>query len=219
MKIDKIKTINLDNIKYSHDNKKILYENLTKKIEIGKINFIIGANGIGKTTLFKIILNLFDLDTGDIKVNDTSIKEIDLESYRQHFLYTSQEPFIMKGTIFENIILNKSINQEDLIEILKKYNLYSRVNKLGGLDKKVSSGGKELSGGEKKVIEIIRFLLNDSQLILMDEPQANIDQELKKILADIVEQFNQSGVTFIIISHQEFDFKNENMKNLHVVQL
>jgi ABC-type bacteriocin/lantibiotic exporter with double-glycine peptidase domain len=89
LKIDKIKTINLDNIKYSHDNKKILYENLTKKIEIGKINFIVGANGIGKTTLFKIILNLFDLDTGDIKVNDTSIKEIDLESYRQHFLYTS----------------------------------------------------------------------------------------------------------------------------------
>ncbi|MDR2616760.1 MAG: ABC transporter ATP-binding protein/permease [Endomicrobium sp.] len=219
LKIDKIKTINLDNIKYSHDNKKILYENLTKKIEIGKINFIVGANGIGKTTLFKIILNLFDLDTGDIKVNDTSIKEIDLESYRQHFLYTSQEPFIMKGTIFENIVLNKSINQEDLIEILKKYNLYSRVNKLGGLDKNVSSGGKELSGGEKQVIEIIRFLLNDSQMILMDEPQANVDQELKKILADIIEQFNQSGVTFIIISHQEFDFKNENTKNRHVVQL
>jgi ABC-type bacteriocin/lantibiotic exporter with double-glycine peptidase domain len=219
LKIDKIKTINLDNIKYFHDNKKILYENLTKKIEIGKINFIVGANGIGKTTLFKIILNLFDLDTGDIKVNDTSIKEIDLESYRQHFLYTSQEPFIMKGTIFENIVLNKSVNQEDLIEILKKYHLYSKVNKLGGLDKKVSSGGKELSGGEKQVIEIIRFLLTDSQIILMDEPQANVDQELKEILADIIEHFNQSGVTFIIISHQEFGFKNENTKNRHVVQL
>jgi ABC-type transport system involved in cytochrome bd biosynthesis fused ATPase/permease subunit len=125
----------------------------------------------------------------------------------------------MKGTIFENIVLNKSINQEDLIEILKKYNLYSRVNNLGGLDKNVSSGGKELSGGEKQVIEIIRFLLNDSQMILMDEPQANIDQELKEILADIIEQFNQSGVTFIIISHQEFDFKNENTKNRHIVQL
>jgi ABC-type bacteriocin/lantibiotic exporter with double-glycine peptidase domain len=219
LKIEKIKTINLDNIKYSHDNKKILYENLTKKIEMGKVNFIIGANGIGKTTLFKIILKLFDLDTGDIKVNDTSIEEIDLESYRQHFLYISQELFIMKGTVFENIILNKSINQEDLIEILKKYNLYSRVNKLGGLDKNVSSGGKELSGGEKQVIEIIRFLLNDSQIILMDEPQANIDKELKKILADIIEQFNQSGVTFIIISHQEFDFRNENTQNLHIIQL
>jgi ABC-type bacteriocin/lantibiotic exporter with double-glycine peptidase domain len=219
LKIDKIKTINVDNIKYSHDNKKILYENLTKRIEIGKINFIIGANGIGKTTLFKIILNLFDLDTGDIKVNDTSIKDIDLESYRQHFLYTSQEPFIMKGTVFENIVLNKSINQEDLIEMLKKYNLYSRVNKLGGLDKKVSSSGKELSGGEKQVIEIIRFLLNDAQVVLMDEPQANIDQELKEILAGIIEHFNESGVTFIIISHQQFDFKNENAKNRHILHL
>ncbi|MDR1473272.1 MAG: ABC transporter ATP-binding protein, partial [Lactobacillales bacterium] len=61
----------------------------------------------------------------------------------------------MKGTILENIVLNKSITQEDLIRILKKYNLYGRVNKLGGLDKKVSSGGKELSGGEKQIIEII----------------------------------------------------------------
>ncbi|MDR1418128.1 MAG: ABC transporter ATP-binding protein, partial [Endomicrobium sp.] len=83
----------------------------------------------------------------------------------------------------------------------------------------VSSGGKELSGGEKQIIEIIRLLLNDSQIILMDEPQANIDRELKEILADIIEQFNKSGVTFMIISHQEFGFKNENMKNLHILQL
>jgi ABC-type bacteriocin/lantibiotic exporter with double-glycine peptidase domain len=148
------------------------------------------------------------LERGDVRVNDIAIKDVHLDSYRKQFFYVPQQPFIIDGTIYENIVLDKKISKDDLIKILIQNNLQERIEKLGGLDKQLSAGGKELSGGERQFIELLRVILSENKIVLLDEPHASMDQHVKSILAKTIDDMNKKGITFVIVSHNELDLNN-----------
>jgi ATP-binding cassette subfamily B protein len=213
--LDSIRTISFDKISYRNNKSdKILYNDFSGTIEMGKINFIAGHNGSGKTTLLKAILKFCNLEQGDIQVNDTDIKDVHLDSYRKQFFYVPQQPFIIDGTIYENIVLDKNISKDDLQKILTQNNLQDRIEKLGGLDKQLSAGGKELSGGEKQFIELLRVMLSENKIVLLDEPHANMDQQVKNILTQTIDDMNKKGITFVIVSHNEL-----NLNNCHKIKI
>jgi ATP-binding cassette subfamily B protein/ATP-binding cassette subfamily C protein len=186
---------------------KYIYKNLNFKINKGEKIAIVGVNGAGKTTLVKLITRLFDVEEGEILVNNINIKEFNLQEYFKMFSIVFQDVNIFAYTIRENIaISNDKSNDEKIWDCLKRVGLENKIRSLErGLDtmmlKVIDDNGIELSGGESQKLAIARALYKDANMVILDEPTAALDALAE---ASIYQSFNDlvQDKTAIYISHR-----------------
>lgn len=184
---------------------KYVFKNLNLSITEGESVGISGHSGIGKSSLVKLIMRWYDVNSGDVKINGKSYKNFKLEALRSQINYLPQQPYIFETTMKENITLGKDMDDETIWKWLKELRLDDKVAKLDGkLECRVSPEKPLLSSGEWQRIELIRSLMHPSSVLVLDEPTSNLDMENEKLILQLVHE-HFKGIK-IIISHNASSF-------------
>ena len=166
----------------------------------GKITLIKGRNGIGKSTTARLILNMYDADSGKILIGGISVSDISTISLRKTVGYCEQPAALYNASIRDNILCGQQWTDEEVERVLRRTGFdLSRYS----LDMMVGEGGKSLSGGESQRISIARMLIRKPQILVLDEPTAFADAEGTACIMDILMEERDSGRTVIVISHDD----------------
>ena len=190
---------------YPGSDRKII-DNLSFRINKGEKISIVGVNNAGKTTIVKLLLRFFDIDSGEILYNGVNIKNISKKSLYEKISGVFQDFSIMPFTIKENIIGNKAFSENKTDEIIKQLDLDQKIKELPRgintyLNKDIYENATDLSLGQKQKLAIARALYQDADFLILDEPTASLDPLAE---SKIYEHFNEmtEGKTAIFISHR-----------------
>ena len=201
LKIKGIKTLEFKDVSFSYDGKKQVLNNMNFKLESGDVVGIIGPSGSGKSTIIDIILKIWDTYSGEVLINEVELKDINRASYYEHMSLVEQEPFIFRDTILRNIqfednkINEKVLNMSEISEMVE--------NKKDKLNHSLTTGGGNLSGGEKQRIALARALYTDADILILDEFTSALDNETEEKIVKNIEKLRDEGKIVIIITHRK----------------
>lgn len=197
-----VPTVEFKDVKFAYDSKETI-SNVSFKVMEGQTIALVGPSGSGKTTLANLMARFWDIDSGDILINGTSIKNVALSSLLEQISMVFQNVYLFKDTIYNNIAMGRpEATREEVIEAAKKARCYDFIMSLPeGFDTMVGEGGASLSGGEKQRISIARCILKDSPIVILDEATASIDADNEAAIQQAISELCK-GKTLIIIAHR-----------------
>ena len=171
---------------------------IKKKEKIG----LCGNIGSGKSTIAKILTGLNGQYKGEILINNKPLKSLNIDKLREYVTYIPQHPKLFNRTLFDNITYgskNKTI--EDIYEILDKLDFKHLKDKFKEIMyQKVGKNGSKLSGGQRQIVCLLRALLKDNRIIIMDEPTSSLDNEIKKKVIKLIDEISKTK-NILIITH------------------
>jgi ABC-type multidrug transport system fused ATPase/permease subunit len=192
--------IEFSNITLKYGDRLIL-NNFNTTIKGKQKTGIIGSIGTGKTSLLKMLTGLIEYE-GDIYIDKQNLRLCNYDSIQNNIIYISQHPKMFNKTILYNISYGTNYNETDVNEFLKTINFYDFFQQFeNGIQTNVGKEGSKLSGGQKQIIAIIRSLLQNKSIILLDEPTSSLDPKTKSNVINLLK--NIKGKTIIIVSHDE----------------
>ena len=170
---------------------------------------VTGMSGAGKTTLSKLLLHLYQAESGNILINDNNIEDIQIETLRDKIAYIPQETFLFSGSIFENLTLGlDDATMDDIIEASKKAQAHEFINKLPlRYETRLEENGANLSGGQRQRLAIARAMLKKPDILILDEATSNLDAITERALDKTISEFSKD-VTTIFIAHRLSTIKN-----------
>ena len=188
--------------KYKDQNFEAL-KNISLKIKKGEKVAILGKIGSGKSTLTKLILNLYSPTTGSILVDNTDIRQIDPADLRQSIKSVPQESFLFMGSVKDNITISEQyVTDEEMIEASKLAGVHDFLGKHeAGYDLLIGERGEGLSGGERQSITLARALVSNPKILIMDEPTNSMDRQTETQFINKMKNIS-SDKTFIIVTHK-----------------
>ncbi len=192
-----------DNINFRYDNMEVL-KDVSLSVKKDEIVGLCGKSGSGKSTLLRLLMRFFDPLSGEVKMNGIDIKKINTASLREAISYITQQTYIFKKSIYENIHLaNRNASREEVIEAAKKAAIHDFIMSLpAGYDTKMTELGGNLSSGEKQRLGLARAFLHKAPLLLLDEPTGNLDSLNEAlILNSVYQEKKDKGV--LIVSHRK----------------
>jgi ABC-type multidrug transport system fused ATPase/permease subunit len=190
-------------VEFSYPRQKDLLHVPALQILPGERVAMAGANGAGKSTLGKLMVRLYDPVRGSIRLGGEDIRNIRLESLRQHICYLAHEPILFDGTLASNLRLVRSISgQDDLEEAIRAVGLSAFVATLpDGLRQHIGPRGCQLSGGQRQRLAIARALLQRPRILILDEATSCLDAPGEAaVLENIQRQLPTS--TLVVVSHR-----------------
>jgi ABC-type transport system involved in cytochrome bd biosynthesis fused ATPase/permease subunit len=186
-------------IKYTGNNNKDFL------LDFGKINTIIGKNGCGKTSMVLSLLGLNNITNWSlygISSDMSNWKKIDHIGARDIITIVFQEPYLFDRTVLDNIVYGTNATLDDVYIIAHKINLYRWV-KLN-YNRQIGKNGDNLSGGEKKKIQLMNALLQNKNIFIFDEPTNNLDTDTREWYIKLIKEMAKSGKMIILITHDDF---------------
>ena len=200
--------IEFKNVSFSYEDSKVL-EDVSLKIESGKMLALVGPSGGGKSTFCNLIPRFYDVDSGDIKIDGKSIYDLTLESLRKNIGVVQQEVFLFTGTIKDNIRYGKlDATDEEIIEAAKRANIHEHIIGLkDGYDTFIGERGVKLSGGQKQRISIARVFLKNPPIVILDEATSALDNTTEYLIQKSLEELCK-GRTTIVVAHRLSTIKN-----------
>ncbi|WP_241774570.1 MULTISPECIES: ABC transporter ATP-binding protein [Lysinibacillus] len=195
-------SIAFENVAFQYNDNPIL-KGISFTIPAGKTTALVSASGGGKTTMFSLIEQFYDVTDGTIRFGKQPIESIDLKQWRSLFGYVSQEAPLMNGTIRDNVTYGKSdVLEADTISALKNAYAWDFVQQFEkGLDTEVGEGGIKLSGGQRQRIAIARALFRNPAILLLDEATSNLDNDSEREVQKAFEHVMKERTT-VIIAHR-----------------
>lgn len=206
-----IKKIEFSNTAFKYLKSDEIIKDVNIKLEKGNIYGFIGGSGCGKSTVVKLLLGLYMPADGTIYINDKAVQGISLASLRSRIGFVAQDSLFYQGTIMENLRMGKEVEKSKVIELSKLLDVYSDVMKLPEKwETQLNSGTSNLSGGQKKRLDVLRALLRESDVLIFDESTASIDLERRKRLFDILQKEKHDKI-IVCITHNieecsQFDY-------------
>lgn len=194
--------ITFENVSFDYGSKDVL-SGIDLTIPFGKVTALLGTNGAGKSTMFKLLQRMYVPTKGNIRIAGEDISEFDLRDWRDHFAVVSQNAPLISGTIRENMCygVKEDISEERLIEVAKACGIYDFIHSLDkGFDSEISVGSTNLSGGQRQAIAIARAILKDSEFLLLDEATKSLDAVSEQIVQKTLDNL-MKGRTTIMIAH------------------
>jgi len=193
--------IALEDICYSYDSKTVVLKNVNYKILLNKENILIGKSGCGKTTIINLITKFVLASSGKVFWGNCDISYVNEELIREKISYMPQEIGIFNDTILNNITLGKEIESKKIFSLAKRLGLHDYIM---SLDKQyntvISPNGSNLSSGQCQRIGIIRTLLKDADILIFDEPTANLDVISARSFFEYIYNYC-TNKTCLIVSH------------------
>ena len=202
--LEAFKRITFEDVSFSYNgNRQSVLNNIRMEIKAGDVLGFIGPPGSGKTTLLNLLPRLYDVSGGRILVDTVDIRNMRISDLRRLISHVPQEPFLFAGTVRDNITLADPLIQEDvLMEAVKKAALYETIHSFpDGFETLVGEKGIILSGGQKQRIALARAFLNDTPILILDDPISQVDVETG---TDIIHSVRQMAGhrTIFIVSHR-----------------
>lgn len=192
-----------DHVTFRYE-EEIILDDYSLKLEPGRITGIHGASGSGKSTLLKLLMRFWDVNDGNIWVNDENVKTIPTKHMRNMESYVTQETHLFHDSIANNIAIAKpGAERKEIMEAAEKASIHDFIMTLPkGYDTEVGELGDTLSGGEKQRIGIARAFLHDAPMILMDEPTSNLDSLNEGIILKSLKESAEKK-TVVLVSHRK----------------
>jgi ATP-binding cassette subfamily B protein len=194
--------------KYKEDYDHVL-KNISLDIKAGEYVAIVGASGVGKTTLCSLIPRFYEVSAGKILLDGKNIRDISLRSLRRNIGVVQQDVYLFAGTILENIRYGKpDASNGEIVEAAKKANAHNFIMALPhGYDTDIGQRGVKLSGGQKQRLSIARVFLKDPPVIIFDEATSALDNESEKAIQDSMEKLVDNRTT-LVIAHRLSTVRN-----------
>lgn len=194
--------INFENISFSYEKERPILKDVSFHIPKGQFVSLVGESGCGKSTIASLILGRNRQYQGKILLGGMDLKHIKEKSLMEHITLVRHNSYLFKGTVEENLLMgNPNATQEQMIEVLKKVNLWEFLNGQEGLCTKLAEKGSNFSGGQCQRLCIARALLHNTEIYIFDEAASNIDVESEEIIMDLIRQLAETK-TVLLISHR-----------------
>lgn len=196
---------------------------ISLELQKGTQMAVVGPSGGGKSTLFKLLLGLYEPDEGEVIINGQRINEMSLAKLRSYFSYVPQEAGLYTGSIRDNIRNgNPEADEQEILEALRKANAYDFVMELPeGLDTDIGEEGSRLSGGQRQRLSIARAILRNAPILLLDEATAALDNESEKLVQQAIRKL-MGDKTTLVIAHRLSTIQNADiilvMENGEIVE-
>lgn len=192
-----------DDVSFSFTEDRSVLDHFSLIIRGGEKVALIGSSGAGKSTLTKLLLRLYDLKTGTIRIDSQDISSVTQESLRANISFVPQEPVLFHRTLRENIRYGKlSASDADVVEAAKQAHCHEFVSTLSkGYDTLVGERGVMLSGGERQRVAIARAILKNAPILVLDEATSSLDSESEALIQDALARLMQNK-TVIAIAHR-----------------
>lgn len=194
--------ITISNINFKYEDENVL-KNFSLQVKKGQSVALVGQSGSGKSTIANLLTRFYDVNEGNISIDGTDIKDIDLQSLRGLMGLVTQDSILFNDTIKANISLGKpNATDEEIIEALKVANAYEFVSTLPkGIYTNIGDSGNKLSGGQKQRLSIARAVLKNPPIMILDEATSALDTESEKFVQVALENMMQNR-TSIVIAHR-----------------
>lgn len=205
---ENIHEVFFENVSFGYKGNNIVINEMTQKFIEGDKVLLLGENGSGKTTFVKLLVGLYEPVKGKIFINNQSIDKLCKDDIRKRVGIVSQEVFLFKGSVIENILFGvEGKNRKDVSILLEKFGLTDYMERLpNGLDTQISQNGVGISGGQAQIIAFIRAVIKNKDILILDEATANLDQDTCRKIMSILCNYKLCRMLFVI-SHQKLDEK------------
>lgn len=201
--------ISFENVSFGYEDSADVLRNVSLEIHKGDMIGIVGKSGAGKSTLINLLMRLYDVDDGSIKIDGTDIRDMSQETLRRNIGVVLQENYLFHGTVFDNIAYAKpDATHEEVIAAAKVSGAHQFIMKLpDGYNTYIGERGQTLSGGEKQRISIARAMLHNPKILILDEATASLDTETEKNIQDALQKLTERRTT-IAIAHRLSTLRN-----------
>ena len=191
------------NLDFSYEVNNPIIKNLSIEIKPGERVAIVGPTGSGKSTIIKLLLRFFEINSGKIYVDGKSIENFSLKNLRSQISLVSQDIFLFADTIYNNISLfKKNISKDQIENAAKEIGILEFINKLpGGFNYNVKERGVMLSEGQRQLISFLRAYVSNPKILILDEATSSIDSKTEQLIQYATNKIIE-GKTSIIIAHR-----------------
>ena len=204
---DKVNRIEFKNVELKYDEFTAL-KNINLIANIGEKIALVGDSGGGKSSLINLLIRFFDTTKGQILFNETSLRDIKIDSLRENISVVTQRVYIFNDTVAANVAYGYKIDEEKVIASLKQAHALDFVSSLSdGIHTKLDEFGTNLSGGQRQRIAIARALYKNPQVLILDEATSALDNESESIISEVIDEVSQNRITFVI-AHRLSTIKN-----------
>ena len=215
--------IEFKNVVFQYDdNDKPTINHFTALAKPGQKIAIVGPTGAGKTTMVNLLMKFYEINSGDIKIDDVSINELSRENIHSLFTMVLQDTWLFKGTVKENIIYNrKDVSDEKIREVCKEVGLDHFIKTLPkGYNSEIGETDA-ISSGQRQLLTIARGMIEDTPFLILDEATSNVDTRTEELVQKAMDKLAE-GRTSFIIAHRLSTIKNADlilvMKNGNIIE-
>lgn len=201
--------IRIEQLNFRYGTRKRVLEDINLEISQGQKVAFVGESGSGKTTLSKLLLHLYEVESGNILINSNNINDIQLECLREKIAYIPQETFLFSGSIYENLTLGfDGVEMNDVIEASQLAQAHEFINELPlRYETRLEENGANLSGGQRQRLAIARAMLKKPDILILDEATSNLDAITERALNRTIHEYTRN-MTTIFIAHRLSTIKN-----------
>ena len=191
--------VSFDDITFAYDRQNVL-EDVDFDVEPGETVGLVGPTGAGKTTIVKLLLRLYDVDRGGVRVDGRDVREVTLSSLRDSMGYVGQENFLFDGSVEENIAYGSfDTDHDEVVEAARRAQAHQFITNLPeGYGTEVGERGVKLSGGQRQRVAIARTLLQQPAIMIFDEATSAVDTETEMLIQRSIDDIAADRTTFVI---------------------
>ncbi|MFJ5564981.1 ABC transporter ATP-binding protein [Lysinibacillus xylanilyticus] len=203
--------VEFKNVKFGYTKEKIIIKDFSAHIKAGQKVAIVGPTGAGKTTLVNLLMRFYEVDSGEIMIEDVSTKSITRKNVHDLFCMVLQDTWLFEGTIKENIIYNKDhVTDEEVVAACKAVGLHHFIKTLPKGYDTVLNDNTSLSVGQKQLITIARAMVKKAPLLILDEATSSVDTRTEALIQKAMDKL-MVGRTSFVIAHRLSTIKNADL--------
>ena len=204
--------VEFEHVHFGYDEDKIIINDFNADIKAGQKIAIVGPTGAGKTTIVKLLMRFYDVNSGAILLDGTNIKKFDRGKLRQVFGMVLQDTWLFNGTVKDNIKYGKEdATDTEIIEAAKAAHVHHFIKTLPkGYDALIDEESSNISAGQKQLLTIARVILTDPKILILDEATSSIDTRTEQQIQSAMDNL-MKGRTSFIIAHRLSTIKNADL--------
>ena len=209
-KVEKIKNpkIEFKNVSFKYETSENILEDISFEIHQNEMVALVGPSGAGKSTIVNMIMKLYEPVSGDILLNGQQYNQLSHNFVRKNIALVFQENELFSSTIKENVAYGSEVDEEKVIDALKKANIWDYVSNLkDGINSEVGERGVKLSGGQRQRIQIARALYKDAPILILDEATSSLDAKSESEVSEAIDNLVKNRMV-IVIAHRFSTIQN-----------
>jgi len=204
--------VTFDHVRFGYDPNKIIIGDFSATVEPGQTVAIVGPTGAGKTTMVKLLMRFYDVQSGAIRIDGHDVRDFNRSELREAFGMVLQDTWLFKGTIMENIRYGRlDATDEEVIAAAKAAHVHHFIQTLpGGYQMELSEDASNISQGQRQLLTIARAILADNKIMILDEATSSVDTRTEQLIQKAMNNL-MKGRTSFVIAHRLSTIKDADL--------